>query len=155
VARRPAYWRPGDLGQGSDTPMADQQREDAEGKERGAIITAAKAWIGTPYLWAGDSKKGIDCSHFFHRIYAKVVDSSLPYMTTGTLKTSSYFVDTQTPRTGDMVLWDGHVGIVVDPQTGAFIGAQSSGVGIANNKTNSYWKKRAGRKFRRHTSLLH
>ena len=113
------------------------------------IIQAAEAWIGTPYLYGGGSKKGIDCSRFVWRIFTQVVDQHFPYMDTELLHTTIFFFDVPTPDKADIVLWDGHVAIVVNPLAGDFIGAQSKhGVSKSNYKTDCYWKKRPGLMFR-------
>ena len=55
------------------------------------------------------------------------------------LQTEDLFVDTESPTAGDIVCWDGHVGIVYDEQNGKFIGAQTStGVFVASY-TSGYW----------------
>jgi cell wall-associated NlpC family hydrolase len=122
--------------------------------KREKIIAEAKEWEKTPYLYGGDSDAGIDCSHLVYRVYRETVFGSFPFMDTATLRTSDEFVTVNEPQSGDIVLWDGHVAIVVDPVEGSFIGAQTStGVAIANYKTNSYWKAKPGLLFRRHVTL--
>ena len=53
---------------------------------------------------------------------------------------------TDTPLKGDLVHWPGHIGIVIDPDLGYFIGAQTStGVAEANFK-QGYWHGQYGGK---------
>jgi hypothetical protein len=48
---------------------------------------------------------------------------------------------------GDLVLWDGHVGIVTDPQLGKSVGAQAS-TGVAEATCSSgYWVEHKERRF--------
>lgn len=47
-------------------PDASQAEIDAA---RAEIIATAKAFIGVPYLWAGTSIKGVDCSGFAKSVY--------------------------------------------------------------------------------------
>lgn len=123
---------------------------------REGIIQEAERWLGTPYLHGGDSQKGVDCSHLIHQVYSRTVKQSQPYMTTATLEMTSFFVDTDKPKKGDLVLWDGHAGIVTDPENGEFIGAQSQGVAVASYRTG-YWagqfQGKKVKKFRRSISL--
>jgi len=113
---------------------------------RANIVAKAEDWMGTPYLWGGNSKNGIDCSHFVYQVY-RAAGLDYGYATTSAIAGSSKFKSTTTPRKGDLVLWSGHMGIVLDPIEGSFMGAQSEGVGKSNYKTNSYWKNRAGLSF--------
>ncbi|MGL4422189.1 MAG: C40 family peptidase [Gemmataceae bacterium] len=128
------------------TPETAQKRED--------IITTAQTWAGTKYNYGGNSSKGIDCSHFVWQVYKATVDPLMAYQTTSAMKSDPKFTTVTTPEKGDIVLWDGHVGIVVDPTMGTFIGAQSStGVAESNYKTNLYWSVRPNRIFRRLNTL--
>lgn len=36
------------------------------------MLAYAKAWIGVPYKWGGDSPKGVDCSGFVQLVLQKV-----------------------------------------------------------------------------------
>lgn len=47
----------------ADAPQADID------KARAAIIATAKKFVGIPYLWAGTSIKGVDCSGFSKSVY--------------------------------------------------------------------------------------
>jgi cell wall-associated NlpC family hydrolase len=127
---------------------------------RNDIILVARTWVGVPYKLGGHSARQIDCSHFVNEVYRFAVDRTLPYLYTGDLLTSDLFMEVAEPAKGDLVLWPkhgktlGHVGIVINPAAGTFIGAQkSTGVAESNYLTNPYWGTRGGRTFRRHVSL--
>jgi hypothetical protein len=61
---------------------------------------------------------------------------------------SPSFSLTTSPVAGDLVHWPGHIAVVIDPAAGTFIGSQTStGVDIANYKTNTYWSGRKHRVF--------
>jgi NlpC/P60 family len=67
-------------------------------------------WIGTPYLWGGETKKGIDCSALVCQIF-QTVKLSLP-------RTSKEQATVGKPVTdelkwGDLLCYDGHVSIYV------------------------------------------
>lgn len=38
----------------------------------GDLLQYALSWVGTPYLWGGCSKKGVDCSCFVQNVLAQV-----------------------------------------------------------------------------------
>ncbi len=120
---------------------------------RAAMFTVANDWKTTPYLLGGNSKQGIDCSHFVYQVIngarknvATATNAPEPqivdYRSTSTIEASGLFISVSIPQAGDLVMWDGHVGIIIDPGAGSFIGAQTStGVAEANYKSG-YWKDR-------------
>lgn len=145
-----------------DLIIENRTRADALKK---AMFEAGDEWKGTTYLYGGNSKQGIDCSHFVYQVLnearKKVASASnapepqlVDYRSTSTIEDSKLFVSVSIPEPGDLVLWDGHVGIVVNPATGTFIGAQTStGVAEANYLTG-YWKDRGVKKFLRFIYFL-
>jgi len=128
------------------------------GSLRKAIVEQAANWLGAPYLFGGNGPTGIDCSHFVYQVInaarkACAPDSLEPqlleYRSTSTIEASHLWFPTKELDRGDLVLWDGHVGIVVDPGQQLFIGAQSS-TGVARASfAGGYWNMREGRRFLR------
>lgn len=104
-----------------------------------AIITEAKKYIGTPYLWGGSTPAGFDCSGFTEYVYAKV-GVSIP-RTTSTQWAG--LTPISSPKPGDLVFFNtnttgvSHVGIYLG--NNQFIHAGSKGITIADI-TTSYWK---------------
>ena len=93
----------------------------------------------------------MDCSEFVYSVYSGVGIRGFSYLNSHTIANSSKFEKVDTPSPGDIVYWpQGHVAIIENPETGEFIGSQSStGVDRSNYKTNVYWKARPGRVFYR------
>ena len=94
----------------------------------------------------------MDCSEFVYSVYASGAGiTGFPYLNSHAIAASSKFEKVTEPGAGDIVYWSqGHVAIVENPETGEFIGSQTStGVARSNYKTNVYWKARAGRTFYR------
>ena len=132
---------------------------------RKSIFEVAGEWKGTVYLYGGNSKQGIDCSHFVYQVFngARLKNAEaaklpapqiMDYRSTSTIEASNVFIAVSIPQPTDLVLWDGHVGIVVDPAAGTFVGAQTStGVAEANYLTG-YWKDRGVKKFLRFAYLF-
>jgi cell wall-associated NlpC family hydrolase len=118
------------------------------------IVAEAKSWQGTPYRYSGDSRSGIDCSHFVFSVYSKVIPSFGYRMAREYLGDPS-FVESTPPSAGDLIVFPGHrgasdhVGIVTDPRGMKFIGSQTStGVAETTFTAKSYWGKRPYRIMR-------
>ncbi len=107
------------------------------------LISVAKSQIGTPYVWAGSSPGGFDCSGFIYYAYKQAG------MDIGRLSTTGYYdrsYEVSKPKVGDLVFFAGtyrsgisHMGIYIG--NNKFIQAGSSkGVQITS-LSNSYWSK--------------
>ncbi len=90
-----------------------------------------------------------DCSHLVHAIYAhsgfpyRYVDSSDLYVGTPDFERVAH------PQPGDLVVWPGHVGIVINPSEKVFFSAMHSGPGI-DAFDAPYWKRREPARFYRY-----
>lgn len=111
------------------------------------IREIATTWLHTPYRYGGGGHDGIDCSHFVWEVIKAAGHSGAPYISTSQIPGSGYYSQVDMPQVGDIVLWDGHMGIIVDTTQGKFIGAQSRGVEEASY-TSGYWGNRHHRYFR-------
>jgi cell wall-associated NlpC family hydrolase len=125
----------------SVTPQEVQKPAAAAPSNVQAIIDEAKKYIGTPYLWGGNTPDGFDCSGYVKYVFAKF-GVSLP-RTTETQWSATTPVST--PSVGDLVFFQtykvgpSHVGIYLG--NNKFISAASSGVTISD-MTSSYWGTR-------------
>jgi hypothetical protein len=88
----------------------------------------------------------LDCSHLVHYLYDRV---GLYY---SYQPSKSLYMGIQSfrrvlhPQPGDLIVWQGHVGIVIDPQQHSFLSALNSGVKISSYVTN-YWKRKGRPRF--------
>jgi len=81
----------------------------------------------------------LDCSHLVHALYE---DFGLTYHYTTSrvlYKGIHAFERVTQPESGDLVVWQGHVGLVVDPVRHTFISSLNKGVRTACY-VSSYWK---------------
>lgn len=88
----------------------------------------------------------MDCTHLVHYLYGQ---SGLDYVyaNSGALYQGvSEFRRVRQPQTGDVIVWPGHAGIVIDPEEHTFVSALRSGVKISSY-VSSYWKKRGIPRF--------
>lgn len=94
-------------------------------------------------------KTALDCSHFVNSlfqqtgIYYKYQPSRALY------RGASGFKRVYRPAQGDLIVWPGHVGIVVDPQAKTFLSALTHGVKVASF-TSRYWRQRGQPRFFRY-----
>lgn len=88
----------------------------------------------------------MDCTHLVHYLYQQ---SGLEYVyanSSALYKGVSEFRRVRKPQAGDLIVWPGHAGIVVDPEGHTFVSALRSGVKISSY-ISSYWKKRGIPRF--------
>jgi hypothetical protein len=94
-------------------------------------------------------RPGADCSHLVHAIYEK---AGFPYTY---VPSSDLYVGTDEfhrvaqPQAGDLVVWLGHAGIVVNPGQRTFYSALRSGLGV-QAYDSAYWKRRGRPHFFRY-----
>jgi cell wall-associated NlpC family hydrolase len=106
------------------------------------VITEAKKYIGSPYLWGGNTPAGFDCSGFSKYVFEKV-GISLP-RTAATQFSGLKAVSSPSP--GDLVFFTtyapgaSHLGIYIGDNKFIHAGT-STGVTITD-MNNPYWKPR-------------
>jgi cell wall-associated NlpC family hydrolase len=87
-----------------------------------------------------------DCSHLVHAIYQK---AGFPYAyapSDDLYDGIEGFQRVSRPKAGDLVVWRGHVGIVIRPSRHAFFSFLNSGPGIDDYRSR-YWKGRGEARF--------
>lgn len=90
-----------------------------------------------------------DCSHLVHAIYDRA-GFSYPYSSSSDLyEGTDEFRRVKHPQAGDLVVWSGHVGIVVNPAQHAFFSTLSHGPGI-DTYDAKYWQDRGPVRFYRY-----
>ena len=90
-----------------------------------------------------------DCSHLVYMLYAQ---AGLNYSYEGSRvlhRGIPDFVRVKTPQPGDLIVWMGHVGIVLSPEDTSFLSSVRSGI-ITESWTNDYWRARGRPRFFRY-----
>jgi hypothetical protein len=109
-----------------------------------AVLSAALESRGHPDLET-------DCSHLVHGIY-KRAGFPYSYASSSTLYAGSdEFRRVQRPQAGDLVVWPGHVGILVSPAQHSFFSALRTGLGV-DSYDSTYWKERGRPRFLRYVT---
>jgi hypothetical protein len=94
----------------------------------------------------------LDCSHFVQWLFQQA-GLNYGYAPSRTLyKGMPGFKRVSRPRRGDLIVWPGHVGVVVNPDEQTFLSALRSGVKTASY-TSRYWKRRGHARFFRYLGL--
>lgn len=91
----------------------------------------------------------LDCSHFVQYLYEQA-GLYYGYAPSRTLYDGMEgFKRVSHPRPGDLIVWRGHVGIVVDPDETTFLSALRSGVKVSSYQSH-YWQRRGKPRFLRY-----
>jgi len=115
---------------------------------RDEILITANKQIGTPYVWAGNSPDGFDCSGFTSYVMSKN-GSKLPRRAVDQYNDAQR-VKAKNAQKGDLVFFDNgsgvsHVGIVVSEKGEPLVmihSSSSKGVIITDVSKSDYWSKR-------------
>jgi hypothetical protein len=99
----------------------------------------------------GDSASETDCSHLVHDVYEQ---AGFPYDYVSSRELyigSTNFTRVRAPQAGDLVVWRGHVGIVIDPKEHSFFSAVRSGPDT-QFYDSPYWRSRGIARFFRYVT---
>src|SRR5713226_9013087 len=90
-----------------------------------------------------------DCSHLVHQAYLEA-GFEYPYANSFELYAGDEnFLRVRHPRAGDLIVWPGHVGIVLDPIEHSFYSLVRTGL-EAQDYLGTYWKARGRPRFYRY-----
>jgi murein DD-endopeptidase / murein LD-carboxypeptidase len=103
-------------------------------------------WLGTPYKFAGNCEKGIDCSGFVNMIYDRVYGISLGARNSSDIYTLVSKIDKDDLQEGDLVFFRirsryriSHVGVYLGNQK--FVHASTSKGVIISDLNEPYYRK--------------
>ncbi|MBC8143804.1 MAG: C40 family peptidase [Armatimonadetes bacterium] len=112
-----------------------------------AVIREAFTYIGVRYVWAGNTRNGLDCSAFVKNVFAKTLGVGLPRHSGDQARVGTPVTSTDDLSAGDRLYFDmgrkgrvSHTGIYLG--NGYFIHASSNRhcVGVDKLSSGNYWK---------------
>ncbi|HST09307.1 MAG TPA: NlpC/P60 family protein [Terriglobales bacterium] len=107
------------------------------------------AVLGSALETRHKSEQRSDCSHLVHAIYEKA-GFSYKYQSSSDLYAGDEdFQRVWQPQAGDLIVWPGHAGIVVNPAQHTFYSALRSGFGV-QPYNSVYWRSRGKPRFLRY-----
>lgn len=98
-----------------------------------------------------ESESETDCSHLVHDVYERA-GFVYDYVSSRELYIgSTHFTRVRVPQAGDLVVWRGHVGIVIDPQEHSFFSFVRAGLDT-QFYDSPYWRSRGIARFFRYVT---
>ena len=129
-------------------------RIEASPREAGSVprlLTSleGRAIVNAVWEYEREARSRPDCSHLVHQIYL-LAGLGYPYTSSSDLYAGSEnFRRVKTPQGGDLIIWPGHVGIVLDPTQHTFYSSVHSGLETEFYDT-PYWQARGRPRFYRY-----
>jgi cell wall-associated NlpC family hydrolase len=130
------------LRSGADEARGRKSERTLSSKDRRAVIASALHSKAPRYAER-------DCSHLVHAVYQR---AGLPYAyapSDDLYDGVQGFQRVSRPQPADLVVWRGHVGIVIRPSRHAFFSVLHAGPGI-DDYQNGYWRGRGQPRFYRY-----
>lgn len=131
--------------QKADNPYNHAQNDTLMQPAREDLLRQeARVWAGTPHVWGGVSRSGVDCSALVQHVYKDVFQVALP-RTTAQQSRLGDLVSIRQLEVGDLIFYKidrstRHVGIYVGNNE-FFHASKSQGVTISS-LNEPYWQKR-------------
>ncbi|MGL1933925.1 MAG: C40 family peptidase [Fibrobacterales bacterium] len=109
--------------------------------QSGTLAAIIKPWLGTPYLFGGESKRGVDCSAFVMHVFRKYRGINLPHSTRQTFKMGKKIAKSDLKK-GDVIFFGNWIGVnhsAIYMGNGTFAHASSSRGVIYTKMSSTYW----------------
>jgi hypothetical protein len=111
-------------------------------------VAEGRAIVRTAFQGDEREQRARDCSHVVHAVYA-TAGFAYPYASSLEIYSGDgNFARVKYPRSGDVIAWPGHVGIVVNPALHSFFSLVRTGLGEQDYES-VYWRSRGRPRFYR------
>ena len=129
------------------TPQAGRPDSHVSAHPVQLLLSEAHSWKGTPYLWGGNDRDGVDCSGFVTQVYLNALGIKLP-RTSLTQSQHCTPLEQQELCPGDLIFFStdssrqgevSHVGLYIGERN--MIHASSSRGVIVSSLDNTYYKR--------------
>lgn len=122
-------------------PVITKEAQSIQSKQE--LLHFYRKWKGTPYLWGGVDRFGIDCSAFVQRYFEEVYDFHIPRTTVEQMKEGQNY-GYANRALGDLIFFRTsdttfHVGIYFENDN--FFHASSSMGVTMSNLNEAFWQK--------------
>src|SRR5215469_7010116 len=132
----------------AEAQVADSMQKSASPRR---LLTAEEGRSIVTAAWGQSSSSGEtqDCSHLVHEIY-RTAGFEYSYVSSIEMYAGNKsFARVKFPHAGDLIVWPGHMGIVVDPLRHSFYSLVSTGLEEQDYEA-PYWKSRGRPRFYRY-----
>jgi len=116
----------------------------------GRLLTRAEgvALVDRALEYSASSPQ-LDCSHLVHEVLS-TTGLAYPYATSNEIFAGiPQFRRVRSAQPGDLIVWPGHVGLVVNTERSEFLSSKGSGIGT-DNYSSEYWQTRGRPRFYRY-----
>ena len=135
-------------GETSEPPIAENTEFEFNAGDREEMVRFAMQQLGVPYVWAGNTPSGFDCSGFTSYVMA-AYKLDVPRRSSDQYEKSKK-VKEKAVQKGDLVFFDNgsgisHVGLVVSEQGDPVVmihASTSKGIMLTQIDKSEYWSKR-------------
>src|SRR5260370_9308487 len=155
VCRAGAWMMVGSSARAQAAPAAQTKAQAASAEQELAVTFRLVNWKeGRSIVDAAKDQEQTgrdpqDCSHLVHQAY---LDAGFEYPYANSFELyagNENFQRVRHPRAGDLIVWPGHVGIVLDPIEHSFYSLVRTGL-EAQDYLGTYWKARGRPRFYRY-----
>lgn len=88
----------------ADTKMFSAAGGQVDGR-RSALVEQAMTYLGTPYVWGGDDRDGVDCSGLVQQVFG-AFGVDVPRLSADQARSGAQVNGLKNLRAGDLVAWD-------------------------------------------------
>lgn len=135
--------------EGQVKPVVEKVTEfEFNPEDRNEMVVFAEQQLGVPYVWAGNTPSGFDCSGFTGYVMS-AYNKQIPRRAVDQYEQSTK-LKRKSVQKGDLVFFDNgsgisHVGMIVSEQGAPLVmihASTSKGIMVTNIEESEYWSKR-------------